>query len=119
MSKERSVKLSQNKDGYSVYFNAMASPCEVLIQTQDKSVAEQVAHCISYEVWRIEDKYSRYDCRSICSQINSSAGKPLAIDEETYLLLNFAEQCFQLSDGLFDITSGILRQACHAIHDLR
>lgn len=88
----------------------MASPCEVLIQTQDKRLAMQVAQCVSREVWRIEDKYSRYDARSICSQINSSAGKKMAIDEETFLLLNFAEQCYQLSDGLFDISSGVLRK---------
>jgi thiamine biosynthesis lipoprotein len=70
----------------------------------------QVAQCVSREVWRIEDKYSRYDTRSICSQINSSAGEKMAIDEETFLLLNFAEQCYQLSDGLFDISSGVLRK---------
>ncbi len=110
MQKTRSVKLSQQKDGYKVSFNAMASPCEVLIQTQDKRIVEQVAHRVSSEVWRIEDKYSRYDHHSICSEINNSDGKEIAIDEETYLLLNFAEQCYQLSDGLFDITSGVLRQ---------
>jgi len=110
MKNKRTVKVSKIKDGYSVNFNAMASPCEVLMQTQDKRLAEQVAHCVSAEVWRIEDKYSRYDCRSICSQINSGGGNQVAIDEETYLLLNFADQCYQLSDGLFDITSGVLRQ---------
>jgi thiamine biosynthesis lipoprotein len=110
MKNKRVVELSQKKDGYSANFNAMASPCEVLMQTHDKSVAEQVAHCVSHEVWRIEDKYSRYDRGSICSQINSAGGKQVAIDEETYLLLNFADQCYQLSDGLFDITSGVLRQ---------
>lgn len=110
MQKTRSVKLSPQKDGHSISFNAMASPCEVLIQTQDKRVAEQVAQCVSHEVWRIEDKYSRYDSASICSKINTSRGKKIAIDEETYLLLNFSEQCYQLSDGLFDITSGVLRK---------
>jgi thiamine biosynthesis lipoprotein len=110
MQKIRTHKLSKQKDGYSIMFNAMASPCEVLIQTQNRALAEQVAQSVSHEVWRIEDKYSRYDSRSICSQINISAGKDIAIDEETYLLLNFAEQCYQLSDGLFDISSGVLRK---------
>jgi len=110
MQNKRTAKISKIKDGYSVNFNAMASPCEVLIQTQDKRVAEQVADCVSAEVWRIEDKYSRYDSRSMCSEINNSDGKEIAIDQETYLLLNFSEQCYQLSDGLFDITSGVLRQ---------
>ncbi len=110
MQKKRTFILSKQKDGHCISFNAMASPCEVLIQTQDKNLAKEVAQCVSKEVWRIEDKYSRYDSRSICSQINISGGKKLAIDEETYLLLNFAEQCYQLSDGLFDISSGVLRK---------
>jgi len=110
MQKKRTLKLSSQKDSHCISFNAMASPCEVLIQTQDKRLAMQVAQCVSREVWRIEDKYSRYDARSTCSQINSSAGEKMAIDEETFLLLNFAEQCYQLSDGLFDISSGVLRK---------
>ncbi len=110
MQKKRALKLSSQKDSHSISFNAMASPCEVIVQTQNKRLAEQVAQCVSHEVWRIEDKYSRYDSRSICSQINSNAGNKIAIDEETYLLLNFAEQCYQLSDGLFDISSGVLRK---------
>lgn len=110
MKKARALKLRSQKESHRISFAAMASPCEVIIQTQDKRLAMQVAQCVSREVWRIEDKYSRYDTRSICSQINSSAGKKRAIDEETFLLLNFAEQCYQLSDGLFDISSGVLRK---------
>ncbi|MBL4764579.1 MAG: FAD:protein FMN transferase [Colwellia sp.] len=88
----------------------MASPCEVIIQSTDKQLAAKLGELIATEVWRIEDKYSRYDHRSVCSAINNHAGHSVAIDEETYLLLNFAEQCYQLSDGLFDISSGILRK---------
>jgi len=110
MKKTRALKLSSQKDSHSISFNAMASPCEVIVQTQNKRLAEQVAQCVSHEVWRIEDKYSRYDSQSICSQINNNAGNKIAIDEETFLLLNFAEQCYQLSDGLFDISSGVLRK---------
>jgi thiamine biosynthesis lipoprotein len=32
------------------------------------------------------------------------------LDAETALLLHFSFQCFELSDGLFDITSGVLRK---------
>ncbi len=88
----------------------MASPCEVIIQSTDRQLALKLGDIIAHEVWRIEDKYSRYDQKSVCSLINSSAGQTVNIDEETYLLLNFAEQCYQLSDGLFDLTSGILRK---------
>jgi len=86
----------------------MASPCEVIIQSTDKQLATELGEIVATEVWRIEDKYSRYNQHSICSKINNQAGHYVAIDEETYLLLNFAEQCYQLSDGLFDISSGVL-----------
>ena len=43
--------------------------------------------------------------------LNNSAGKPLQLDDESALLMDFAFQCYELSDGLFDVTSGILRKA--------
>lgn len=72
-----------------------------------------LAQKITQEVWRIEDKYSRYNPLSLCSTINNSQGKPVLIDEETIALLTFADQCYQMSDGLFDITSGVLRKVWH------
>lgn len=110
LNKDRVVRLIKNKDSYGITFNAMASPCEVIIQSTDKQLAAKLGEYIATEVWRIEDKYSRYNQRSVCSAINNNAGHSVTIDEETYLLLNFAEQCYQLSDGLFDISSGVLRK---------
>lgn len=110
MNKDRAVQLTVNKDSYGITFNAMASPCEVIIQSTDKQLAAKLGEIIATEVWRIEDKYSRYNQRSVCSVINNNAGQSVTIDEETYLLLNFAEQCYQLSEGLFDISSGVLRK---------
>ena len=110
LNKDRVVRLIKNKDSYGITFNAMASPCEVIIQSTDKQLAAKLGENIATEVWRIEDKYSRYNQRSVCSAINNNAGHSVTIDEETYLLLNFAEQCYQLSDGLFDISSGVLRK---------
>jgi thiamine biosynthesis lipoprotein len=37
-------------------------------------------------------------------------GKAVAIDDETFRLLEFSNSCFELSDGMFDITSGVLRK---------
>ena len=110
MHNNRAVELVKNKDSYGITFNAMASPCEVIIQSMDKQLATKLGNDIANEVWRIEDKYSRYNHRSICGGINNGAGHSIAIDEETYLLLNFADQCYQLSGGLFDISSGVLRK---------
>ncbi len=105
--------MNQTQDGLAISFYAMASPCEILFDSQNERLADTVASLVTKEVWRIEDKYSRYNANSLCSEINTSQGLTIAIDNETYLLLNFADQCFQLSEGLFDITSGVLRQAWH------
>ncbi len=110
LKNNRTVILTKCQDGHSLTFHAMASPCEVIIQATDEQLARKLGDIIAHEVWRIEDKYSRYDQKSVCSEINHNAGQTVSIDEETYLLLNFAEQCYQLSDGLFDITSGVLRK---------
>jgi len=105
---QRAFSLLKQSDGHSITFDAMASPCEVLIDSDDPLLASEVAQAVTQEVWRIEDKFSRYDPNSLCSQINHGDGQAISIDNETYLLLNFAQQCYELSDGLFDISSGVL-----------
>ena len=107
----REVTLTERDNGFCLSFFAMASPCEVLIETQDKHLAKNIGKVVSEEVWRIQDKYSRYNSNSFCSQINNSNGQAVPLDHETFLLLTFAQQCFELSNGLFDITSGVLRKA--------
>lgn len=108
--KKRQLIITKQDDSYSVNFFAMASPCEVIIDSLDEQLANKIGQLVATEVWRIEDKYSRYDESSCLSQINSNEGIACIIDNETFLLLNFADQCYQLSNGLFDITTGVLRQ---------
>jgi len=92
-------------------FWAMASPCELLIETQDSVLANHLTSVAYAETKRIEQKFSRYLPNNPMANINDSQGKPIAIDNEFFRLLELANSCFQLSDGLFDITSGVLRQA--------
>jgi FAD:protein FMN transferase len=93
-------------------FTAMASPCSIRIETRDERGANKAARAAMAEVQRIEMKYSRYRSTSVVSKINQAAGgDPVAVDEETASLLNFAGQLWRMSDGLFDATSGVLRQA--------
>lgn len=89
----------------------MASPCELLIDTQDQALVMQLMTVVCQETRRIEQKFSRYLSDNLMSQINRSNGHPVAIDDETYRLLEFANTCYQISDGMFDITSGVLRRA--------
>jgi len=93
-------------------FRAMAAENELQVHADDFSLAERGAHAAIAEVERIEAKYSRYRADSVVSRINAAAGgAPVAIDEETAHLLDFADTCWQQSDGAFDPTSGVLRRA--------
>jgi len=92
-------------------FRAMASPCEIIVETRSQSVLNRAADVAFREAVRIEKTYSRYRDDSIVGKINQSAGHRVKVDDEAANLLDFANQCFELSDGLFDITSGVLRRA--------
>lgn len=93
-------------------FQAMASPCEVLLEGADLSAdaATVMVHIAAQEAWRIEQKFSRYRTDNIVAQIHTHAGDPVTVDIETADLLDYAERCFQLSGGKFDISSGPLRK---------
>ncbi|TPE55305.1 FAD:protein FMN transferase [Maribrevibacterium harenarium] len=93
-------------------FDCMASPCEILLSDIAVPLPEQltlIANAIT-EAWRIEHKYSRYEADNTWAKLHQQRGQPQNVDAETQRLLLFANQAWQLSDGLFDITSGILRQ---------
>jgi thiamine biosynthesis lipoprotein len=93
-------------------FRAMAAENEVQIHAADAALAQRAASRAIEEVARIEAKYSRYRADSVVSRINAAAGAaPVAIDEETHKLLEFAGACHRNGDGLFDVTSGVLRRA--------
>ena len=93
-------------------FTAMASPCSVQMDGQDEPVMRRAAMAAMVEVQRIEQKFSRYRADSIISRINLAAGRAAVdVDMETSGLLAFADSLWQLSAGLFDITSGVLRHA--------
>ena len=93
-------------------FRAMASRCEIKLWSADAKLAQTALDAAVAEVQRIEAKYSRYQAQSVISQINANAGiSDTIVDAETASLLDFAQQCFEQSDGMFDITSGVLRSA--------
>ena len=94
-------------------FKAMGTPCEIQLFTNTHAKARQVADAAIADVQRLESLYSRYREDSLLSAINrvATAGGSIAVDAETAGLLNYAAACHGQSDGLFDITSGILRRA--------
>ena len=97
---------------YDHRFRAMGGPCRLRFDCEDEVVADTVVVEVEAEIQRLEKKYSRYLPDSVTSQINTAAGSgALAIDEETAGLLGFAQTLWQESNGLFDLTAGVLRRA--------
>lgn len=91
----------------------MGSPCEIQLFAKTLSEARRIAALAVADVGRLEAKYSRYRADSFLSIINrvARAGGEIDVDEETAGLLHYADTCHRQSDGLFDITSGVLRKA--------
>lgn len=98
---------------YRVQFRAMGGQNEITVAAPDPMLAQQAMEGAVAEIHRIEQKYSRYRADSWLSQLNAQAGSShiVACDAETQELLTMADALHRQSHGLFDITSGILRQA--------
>jgi thiamine biosynthesis lipoprotein len=74
--------------------------------------AERIARAVENEARRIEYKFSRYRESSIISEINRNAGRtPVAVDEETEMLVRSALELARMTGGRFDPTVGVLRRA--------
>ncbi|WP_442800763.1 FAD:protein FMN transferase [Shewanella sp. AS16] len=99
------LKLLSRPWGYLGQFRAMASPCELLIASHDEAIARQMLMLAAGEAQRIEAKYSRFIEGNYLWRLNHSQGAAVDIDAETHSLLQFAGQCFSLSDGQFDISA--------------
>jgi thiamine biosynthesis lipoprotein len=89
----------------------MASPCEVLSEASDEATARALTRIVAAEAARIEAKFSRYVAGNIIDRVNNADGATVEVDHETARLIDFADHVFRLSEGAFDITSGVLRKA--------
>lgn len=102
--------IARERDTFAGRFAAMASPCEVLVDTDDRELAGSLAGIAAAEAARIERAFSRYRCDNIVHRINHAGGQPVEVDSETASLIDYAATCHELSSGRFDITSGVLRR---------
>ncbi|MGR9054223.1 MAG: FAD:protein FMN transferase, partial [Gammaproteobacteria bacterium] len=93
-------------------FHAMGSPCRLQYYADTPDRAQAVNRQVSAMVTHLERKYSRYRPDSLLTRINRAAGTGcrIEIDDETVSLLHYAGQCHRESDGLFDVTAGVLRK---------
>ena len=93
-------------------FRAMGTYCEIQLYEASRISAKRLVRRLIDEVSRLESKYTRYRDDSFLSEINRSAGTQtgIKIDIETLKLFEHARSCYEQSDGLFDITAGVLRR---------
>ena len=91
----------------------MGCPCGLQFYAMDDLTAENVFKAVFAEVDRLDRYYTNYSASSFTAAINRSAGNKegIVVDPETGTLLDYAQQCTIMSDGLFDITAGSLRRA--------
>jgi len=102
--------LTRVEDYFVGRFTAMAGPCEVLVDTDDRARADTALRAAAGEAERVELKFSRYRKGNVIHRINGARGRPTPVDEETASLIDYAVNCYEMSDGMFDITSGALRR---------
>ena len=106
----KKTSIIKKDDFWNGQFKAMASTCQVLIDQCSQNAAQEIVDVCYAETKRIERKFSRYLDNNIVYRINHSQNQKIPIDKETYNLLQFADTCFHLSEGMFDITAGVLNQ---------
>lgn len=105
------MELTRIEDHFVGRFTAMGGHCEVLVDTDSPRRARLALRAASAEARRIERKFSRYLSGSEVDKINRAEGRALEVDEETAHLIDYAATCYEMSEGMFDITSGVLRRA--------
>jgi thiamine biosynthesis lipoprotein len=106
----RTPVLTADSDHWVGRFVAMACPCEVLIESVPEHTARAILKAVAACAWRVEERFSRYRSNNLVHRINTSCGEPVTVGDEAANLLDFAAQLTELSDGAFDITSGVLRK---------
>jgi thiamine biosynthesis lipoprotein len=104
------LSLERVADTFVGRFTAMASPCEVLVDADDRAEADLALEIARAEALRIEAAFSRYRDDNVVHRINHARGRPVEVGEELARLLDYAQACWEGSDGRFDITSGVLRR---------
>lgn len=106
----RATHLRRAEGHWAGGFEAMASPCQVLMEVDDRREAARLLAIVSSEVRRIESKFSRYLPGNVIHRINRCEPDGAELDDETARLIDYAGRLHELSDGRFDVTSGVLRR---------
>ncbi|GIC75786.1 FAD:protein FMN transferase [Moritella sp. F3] len=109
----KAYNLTRQVDHWLGEFVVMASTCQILLDDVDAAQANRLVALAYTEAKRIEVKYSRFRDGNIIASLNHAKGRTVQLDDETVKLINLADLCFRLSDGLFDISAGALGKLWH------
>jgi thiamine biosynthesis lipoprotein len=98
---------------YKTHFPLMGGGALVeFVDDRGEVRARRIARAVEDEARRIELKFSRFRESSVVSEINRNAGRtPVAVDEETDMLVASALDLAAITGGRFDPTVGALRRA--------
>ncbi|MCH9813478.1 MAG: FAD:protein FMN transferase [Epsilonproteobacteria bacterium] len=96
---------------YIYKFEAMTTPCEVILFADSKLKADNCAKAILEEAKRLEKKYSYYNSDSLLSKLNQRQTN--IVDVETKSLLQRAKQYYTITQGIFDITVATIKSLYH------
>ena len=90
----------------------MGCPASFQFYAYTPKEAEEVKAAVLTLLSRYDQYYTNYSSTSFTAEINRHAGSSegIIVDDETAALLDYAQSCYELSDGLFDITSGPLHR---------
>lgn len=88
-------------------FEAMTTPCEVVIYLQNQELAKNIAQEILHHTKELEKKYNYFDASSLVYQINSRQIQQL--DFQTKELLQRAKTFYTATSKAFDITIATIK----------
>lgn len=88
-------------------YEAMTTPCELIIYAKEKAIADASAMAVLNETKRLEKKYNYFKEDSFLSSINSRQTN--IIDSETKSILQRAKQYYKATDTAFDITIATIK----------
>jgi len=89
---------------------AMGTSISLYFWTDDETKAAKAAEAVFAEMKRIDGVMTTWTSTSEVSQINLAAGvKPIAVSDETYAVIERAQDVSKRTGGIFDITVGAFR----------
>lgn len=88
-------------------FEAMTTPCEVVIYHASKETARNIANEILIHTKQLESKYNYFDSNSLISQINKRTLQTL--DPKTKDLLQRGKTFYNKTNKIFDITVATIK----------